>query len=363
MKKTHISILLAVLFSGISSAAYAEFNLDKLKAIAEKAKAYQEKVNQGAQQPSSSGQPAMPPSTDKVSDLSTNDPSIALFNADAQNLATKYDVAGIKTGMSIAEARAAINKKTHLKVHRESEASLVFRTIDDSDSLLGKFIKDIIAETDNFRRGTGNKESLSVRFSPAPGHERVVEVTRDLRFSKENRPKSDEYMNALIEKYGQPVISEKSGQTIYAESAVNKLIWFFDHQGNPAVLAKTPGLFQEAGRGFGSGCFVHAISHVGAGDVTPRTTLGDERVGKAGSIQRPDRATQGSLHRCGSLAIIVTFGNSTPRGLLDTVMTTMTNVSLAAESSLIAGRKLEEAEVAYRKSRLLEAKKLKKPDL
>jgi hypothetical protein len=233
--------------------------------------------------------------------------------------------------MTIAEARAVVKSKTHLKEYREDSATLVFNTV-DGQKTLAKLIKGINARSDNFRRSRGDREELIIGLSPEPGHERIVGVTRRLQFANENRPRPDDYKKAFIAKYGQPVRSELAG---------DRLIWFFDHYGNPVSLTNTKAMFQGPGRG----CHVPPIESDGARvDVTPLTKL---------------REDDGALHRCGSLMIAVIFGNSYPRGLLQTVTTSMSNVSLAAESSLSAGRKLMEAETAYAQSRLEGAKKLK----
>lgn len=315
-----------MLISIVPTTAYAQFNLDKLKSLAEQAKALQQRINQGPG--SVAEQPAGHPSANEKSKVGFVSDEMSLFNAEAQKVAFLYDVSGIKTGMAIAEARAVLKSKTHLKEYREEGATLVFNTV-DGDKTLAKFIKGITAQSDNFRKSGGDREALLITFSPEPGHERIVGVRRILRFAKENRPRPEEYKKALIEKYGPPVKSELDG---------DRLIWFFDHHGSPVPLTNTKNMF----RGPGRNCHVPSVEF--GADLTPRTRL---------------REDDGALHRCGSLIIAVVFGNSYPRGLLETVTTSMLNDSLAAESSLSAGRNLEEGERAYAQSRLGGAKKLK----
>ncbi|MHB1076107.1 hypothetical protein [Thiobacillus sp.] len=351
MKTIHIPILLAVLVGSISNASHAEFSLDKLKALADRAKAYQEKMKQGSQQPAASDNPAGQPATNSSPNLGLNGTPIALFNDEAQKLAAKYDVAGIKTGMSIAEARAAIKKKTHLKEFREYGATLVFDTV-DGQKPFAKYTRGLAAQ--NYFRGrtgdrTGDRENISITFSPEPGQEKVVAVARSLNFAKENRPRPEMYKNALIEKYGQPVTYD---------FATNRLIWFYDHRGASVPLTDQKNMFQGPGRRchMPSSAFGGAVNILQPGndspfksslDSTPRTKL---------------REDDGALYRCGSLMITVSFIESYPRGLLEGVTTTMANFSLDAESSLTAGKKLEEAERAYTGSRIQNATKLK-PDL
>ncbi|MHB1215198.1 MAG: hypothetical protein ACYCY9_09445 [Thiobacillus sp.] len=330
---TSMRMLIGIaLISGFSTTSYAQFNLNKLKSFVEQAKALQERVNQDGGPVTEL--PAGHSSTNEKSNVGYANDEVSLFNAEAKKVATLYDVAGIKTGMAIAEARAVVKSKTHLKKYREDSATLVFNTV-DGQKTLAKFIKGINAQSDNFRKSGGDREELLIGLSPEPGHERIVGVTRRLLFAKENRPRPDDYKKAFIEKYGQPVRSELAG---------DRLIWFFDHYGNSVPLTNTKTMFQGPGRG----CHVPSSESDGARvDVTPLTK---------------SREDDGALHRCGSLMIAVVFGNSYPRGLLETVTTSMSNVSLAAESSLSAGRKLMEAERTYAQSRLEGAKKLK-PDL
>lgn len=350
MKTKFLPALLAisgvVLTLGITSTASAEFNLNSLKVIVDRARAYQDSMKQRAQQPTSSDKPVDQPTTSRRSDLVNNNNDVILFNDAAQKVAAKYDIAGIKTGMPISEARAILKKKPHLKEYREYGATLVFNTV-DGERPLANYIQGIVAQTD-FRSRVGDRENLTIALSPEPGHEKVLLVTRSINFAKENRPTPESYKSALIEKYGQPATYDPGS---------DRLIWFYDYRGNPVPVTNLNTMFQGPGK----------RCHLPSSQLSNSTILrtGDDdhfRSGIDNEIRTSLRDDDGALYRCGSLMVTAIFNNSYPRGLLEGVTTTIANYSLEAESSLNAGRKLESAEKAYAVSRLQDAAK-RKPNL
>lgn len=215
MKKINIPVLLAVLVSGISSAAYAEFNLDKLKAIADKAKAYQEKINQGAQTPP----PPSMPSENGAGQTGNGmgNASNTVDQASVMAAREKWDVVGVRMGMSLDEALRAL--RTHnpkLKV---------------SDIQGQRFI-----DADNKKHpvlyflSTGERPRASEKIYltlSLPPQQRVVHIDREISYSKNEASTYAAVLDSLQKKYGQTLV-KPSGN--YDDSLME---WFAGGRGQP----------------------------------------------------------------------------------------------------------------------------------
>ena len=62
--------------------------------------------------------------------------------------------------------------------------------------------------------------AIFVAFSPIPGHEEIVSVSRKVTFPQGQKPTYDVFTKALVEKYGTPT-----------QTARNKFLWVYDHNG------------------------------------------------------------------------------------------------------------------------------------
>lgn len=333
-----MNISLALIMSLIFGAAYADSSsLDKLRGIAEKMKSYQEKIPR-----ENPGRMPGKPSTNDVHNRTTEEQSLPLHDSDTQQLSSRYDIVGIKTGMTLAEAREIINKKKNLRMHKEFTSVLAFESADGRQTA-GTYVKGIQAVD----RGTGLRENIVVAFTPDPDAEKVVAITRALSFDQSDRPSTTQYVSALTEKYGQPLLMRGTKDS-------PELIWFFDKYGKPVPATNRTGTLQVEGCVIGShnGPNVPQLHErhfdLRGIDLAPRLSL------YPGTDRRLDVH---SLHKCGALTIVAYLNGSYPTssGLLEKITLSMTNHYLGADSAMRAGHLLQDAEAAYAKSRLKRA--------
>lgn len=217
MKKTftHIRMLIGVvLISSFAATSYAEFNLDKLKGLAEQAKAYQEKLKQGA--------PSNVPVQTGPSAQSSSD-TVQTSETQGENTTTQIgpNILGIRLGMSPTEVQKTIQKLPRLKSFPEKStldylpASGGWKPIPNSE-----YVYRLQAKVPPF-----GLESLLVVFTPFAQQERAVSIERQQIFPPDQKPTVETLVSALTEKYG-PIA--------YKRNDINAhYFWRYDANGKP----------------------------------------------------------------------------------------------------------------------------------
>lgn len=219
MKKkafTSMRLLIGIaLIGSFSTITHAEFNLDRLKSLAEQAKAYQEKVNQGAQTPPS---PSMlsENTAGQAGNGATNSSS-TVDQASIMAAREKWDVLGVRMGMSLDEALRA------LRAHNPKLKVLDIRTQRFPDA-------DNKAHPVLYLLATGERPRASERIYltlSLPPQQRVVHIDREVSYSKNEASTNVAVLDSLQKKYGQTVV-QPSGN--YASSQME---WFAGGRGQP----------------------------------------------------------------------------------------------------------------------------------
>jgi hypothetical protein len=212
--KKHITTLLV--FWGITIAvvvpgtAYAQFNLDKLKAIADKAKAYQEKMNQDPR-----NSPLIPNegTVNQVGHESSL-PSDAADDVMLKASRKKWDVVGVRMGMSLGEALKQLN--THNpRLEIGDKRTLKFADADNKDHPY--FV--LLLERDKSQPTP--IEKFHIKVSMPPG-QHVTYVRREKQYKKIGAPTMNTILAALRNKYGQP---EKELSDHHGNYGYRHLLW------------------------------------------------------------------------------------------------------------------------------------------
>jgi hypothetical protein len=117
----------------------------------------------------------------------------------------KIDVAGLKLGMSLDEARAVLKSK---KLREYNEATETLSYLDPAKGSMrqipkGQFVN--IAASWTPAAGDSSEadgEAFEVMFTPVPGKERVVAIVHTVGYSAANAIHESALENGLVEKYG-----------------------------------------------------------------------------------------------------------------------------------------------------------------
>lgn len=219
--KKHIPVLVLIcgvmLAGGISSTALAEFNLEKLKGLAEQAKAYQEKLKQGSP---SNASAQTDPSTQASRDTALTS------ETSGGNITTQmgHDILGIRLGMSPADARHILEKHPNLIV-REVRGALVYQPASGHPRQIQNsgYVKLFSAIP---KGGFGSRESITINFTPTAGRERAISIEREQTFLVGEEPSADAATKALLDKYGPLSYKRNPG------GPFTNYFWRFDAQGN-----------------------------------------------------------------------------------------------------------------------------------
>jgi hypothetical protein len=120
--------------------------------------------------------------------------------------ADRIDVAGIRLGMSLEEARAVLKAKG-LRQYDESAQTLSF--VDSGSGGMhsladGRFVNVIAtwtppAAADSFE---ASGESFEVMFTPVPGKERVMAIVHSVGYTPANAIRESTLEDGLVKKYG-----------------------------------------------------------------------------------------------------------------------------------------------------------------
>lgn len=204
-------VSMAVAMGG-SSTAFAQFNLDKLKSLAEQAKAYQEKLKQGLP---SNASAQTDPSTQTGGDnaLTSETPS--------GNIAeTGPNILGIQLGMTPNEVRKILDTRPGIKV-REVRGVLMYQPASGSPKPIPNsgYVKEI-----NTFPAPVSTEAIIVTFTPTAGRERAISVERRQTFPVGQQPTINATSEALVDKYGPVSYKLKPGGPFI------NYFWRFDSQ-------------------------------------------------------------------------------------------------------------------------------------
>lgn len=190
---TRIRMLIGMaLISSFATTSYAQFNLDKLKAIADKAKAYQEKMKQ---EPQVSSSIPSARTADKVEENPSSGglPEISMANPDVMDLT--LGVSDLK------EARQAFNKyDPKLKIHE--------------DTVLGG-AQPYVGVLRGYAVNCGYlcyRHELYAKLAAPEAGGYVVAAARRLQFTSEDATSLPNMMDALQKKYGEGFYVKKRSQ-------------------------------------------------------------------------------------------------------------------------------------------------------
>ncbi len=180
---------------------------------------------------------------------------VATLSAHAEDTAgPNLDVAGIKIGMGVREAMAALKAENpHFR-------------IDLSPHQLEGFPKPLhpFVSGEQMTSPTNDAESISLLFTMPPNKEAVWGIKRDCNYRAGHRPPTESTLAALRAKYGPENIPSTNPRT-------QILIWVFDDKGKllPADEAKKVNI----------SCATQLQNHFGNADMS---SLNDIQLGKYG---------------------------------------------------------------------------------
>lgn len=176
---------------GGPSTVFAQFNLDKLKSLAEQAKTYQEKLKQAS------------PSTDPAqAESSAQASSGTVLTSETQggNITTQMgpDIVGIRLGMAPGEVRRILEGRPGMRVN-EARSALMYQPIAGHPKRIpnSDYVASIFATPVR-----GNLENITVVFTPVAGRERAISIERKQDFSAGQKPSIEATVGALVDKYG-----------------------------------------------------------------------------------------------------------------------------------------------------------------
>lgn len=231
MKKIHIPVSLALLgvalAGGIPGAAYAEFNLDKLKAMAEKAKVYQERMKQNSQ-------PLPENTSGTVSDSGVLPEQSGISDAGTggakESARKKIDIVGVKLGMSLDEAIKA------LRQHNPKLSIIELKKLTFEDLRNPNHPAHIVLQD-----GPNDFHERTQIFVSLPPRAQVIEFQRELVYAKGKAPTRANVLTALKEKYGDPSKNQQEYQ-------FSNLTWHIDRNPTGQYIDgchPKPGLFRN----------------------------------------------------------------------------------------------------------------------
>lgn len=191
MNTRELVTCVALLAAAVSPAALADSGLDALKAIAQGAKVFQEKMGQGSQT-------SPPESADGTAEQGTmgSSNSPGAINEETMKAARKkMDVVGVKIGTSLDEALRALKAHNpNLKV-RDKHAQ-IFSDADNKPYPVLYFL------------ATGERpramEQVYLTVS-LPPRQRIVHVDRTISYRKSEAPTVEATLAALRSKFGEPI--------------------------------------------------------------------------------------------------------------------------------------------------------------
>lgn len=155
---------------------------------------------------------------------------VALICASTSALAAgRLDVLGIKTGMTVDEAKAVMATLPQYRNLQVKSVNLAYTNSQGVPAPVpnGRTVGAIGNNDPN------SSEKLAVEFGNVPGKERVIGVARYSMYGGDSRPLEEKLRASLNEKYGKPsFVDELSKQVV---------IWAYDANGKPRGIPSRGG--------------------------------------------------------------------------------------------------------------------------
>lgn len=287
MKKINIPILLAVLVSGISSAAYAEFNLDKLKAIADKAKAYQEMANRPAQTANEDEGSKNNAGSSKGIESDAATPKLP-SSADKVSVQGGLDLLGLKLGMTADGILTTLKQRGIRSNVTVQRSELQYRKLGGASAPIPNSSYVSLIRAGNTKWG-----DITIYFVPDEQQERAYTIHRMHGLPPDQRPTIDTYIKTLTDKFGPASLDSSKDHTKGIGGRPGWMWWFFDSNGR-RIAPKNPGK-----RDCHVGSVVGGMSYEGA--QNPGLI-----VSQCGSTAIDARTTSGNTEIIGTLEITLT---------------------------------------------------------
>lgn len=123
---------------------------------------------------------------------------------------TSFDIVGLRLGMTLAQARAAL--QAHDPKVKIEEQRRYFGYSDGINNQLRSedFVFWLSASRFVVEGNQQGSENLTLYFSPKPGEQRVIGIGR-IQSGMPNPPTGRQYRDALVAKYGKPSSEDSSG--------------------------------------------------------------------------------------------------------------------------------------------------------
>lgn len=192
MKRDFASLRMLIgmaLIGAFSIPSHADFSLDKLKSLAEQAKAYQERLKKDA--------PSNVPAQADPSAQASND-TVPTSETPRNDTRAGLNILGIQLGMTPNEVRKILDTRPGVKV-REVRGVLMYQPASGSPKPIpnSTYVKELNTFPDPI-----STERIIVTFTPTAGRERAISVERSQTFHPGQQPTIDATVEALVEKYG-----------------------------------------------------------------------------------------------------------------------------------------------------------------
>lgn len=341
-----IAGLIAVVLSLSVQQTNAESFVDKLNKKLEQSNI---KVQKNAPNQPASGQDQMP--ANRQSKSGTPGSGQAMASSAMRDV----DIVGLKIGMSVAEARAAL-KARKLPGYEETMGQLTYFLGNPQPFPGGEFLSDAVIYPKLNSMPDSNPlpvtELLWVSFTPEPGKERVAYISRTVRFSEKNVLSEEEFIKSLIKKYGAPAV--------HGKLSYNILVWGVPARGDGVTWANCNDYMRDP---------IDGLSGTVGGrklGALPNWVLGI--AANQSSARGSESAAEHQARECGHtyLYIALDFVNplATPgQRFLRGYRASLKSPVLAVSSYQTAAKLTEVAKAAEEQRLLKRAKGQKAPDL
>lgn len=283
MKITHIQILLALLVGGISNASHAEFNLEKLKAIAEKAKSYQEMTSRPAQKANEDDGSKNNEESSKDIESGAGTQKFP-SSADKVSVPGGLDVLGLKLGMTADSILSTLKQRgirSNVSIQR---SELQYRKLGGASAPIPNS-----GYVSSIRAGNTKWGNITIYFVPDGQQERAYTIHRMQGLPPDQRPTIDAYIKTLKDKFGPPSLdSSELDSSRNRPSGIGGrtgwMWWFFDSNGR-RIAAKNPGKRDCHVGGQVGGMSIEGqqnpgliVSQCGSTAIDARTTSGNTEI-------------------------------------------------------------------------------------
>ncbi|MDO9466061.1 MAG: hypothetical protein Q7J36_02040 [Thiobacillus sp.] len=267
------------LISSFATTSYAQFNLDKLKSLAEQAKAYQEMANRPAQTANEDEGSKNNAGSSKGIESAAATPKLP-SSADKVSVPGGLDVLGLKLGMTADGILTTLKQRgirsNDVTVQR---SELQYRKLGGASAPIPNSSYVSLIHARNAKWG-----GITIYFVPDGPQERAYTIYRMHGLPPDQRPTIDAYIKTLNDKFGPASLESSKNRHKGIYGPVGWMWWFFDANGRQ-IAAKNPGKRDCHVGGQSGGMSIEGqqnpgliVSQCGSTTINARTTSGNTEI-------------------------------------------------------------------------------------